>query len=174
VSIRLAPECQPRCSETCSDLFFHSDQHLKCLPARLLKEPFIKSRLTRGGAIYAPGCMTSTAFSRNLQRPKQMGRRTQRMSVGARCASAPLGKSPDQRRRRDYMYFALSRNRLSRFLCAGRNFFPDKAFTAVSGVASGAVTGCESVFRSRGDSVFLQSDSNGGSGLWENRAMKNG
>lgn len=174
MSIRLAPKCQPRCSETCSGLFFHSDQHLKCLSARLLKRPFIKSRLTRGGAIYAPGCMTSTAFSRNLQRPKQMDRRTQRMSVGARCASAPLGKSPDQRRRRDYMYFAFSCNRLSRFLCAGRNFFPGKAFTAVSGVASGAVTVCESVFRSRSDSVFLQSDSNGGSGLWENRAMKNG
>lgn len=72
------------------------------------------------------------------------------------------------------MYFAFSRNRLSRFLCVGRNFFPGKAFTAVSGVASGAVTVCESVFRSRSNSDFLQSDSNGGSGLWENLAMKNG
>lgn len=72
------------------------------------------------------------------------------------------------------MYFTFSRNRVSRFLCAHRFFLSDKAFTAVFRTASGAAAACESVFHSRRDSVFLQSDSNGGSGLWENLAMKNG
>jgi len=168
VSIRLAPKCQPRCSETCSTLFFHSDQHLKCLSARLLKAVYQVPFLPRGGAIYAPGCMTSTAFPRDLQRQKQMNRRTQKKSVGARCASAPLGKSPDQRRRRDYMYFALSRNRVSGFFC-GRGFSqPHKALAAVFYSPSGSATVCESVFRSRANWVFLQSDSNGDLWKWEN------
>lgn len=72
------------------------------------------------------------------------------------------------------MYFALSRNRISRFLCAGRNSLSGKVFTAVLRAVSGKAAACESVFRSRRYSVFLKSDSHGGSGLWENHAMKNG
>lgn len=66
------------------------------------------------------------------------------------------------------MYFALSRNRLSGFFCVRQFSQTHKALAAVLHSPSGSATVCKSVFRSRANSVFLQSDSNGDLWKWEN------
>ena len=93
--MRLAPKCQPRISETCSNSKISTPINTLVPIGAASEMPFIKSRLTRGGGIYAPDCMTSTAFLRNLQQLKHMNRRTQK-SLSAhdvhqrRWASLPI------------------------------------------------------------------------------------
>lgn len=92
---------------------------LSAIRRGFLKAVYQVSSITRRRYL-CPRLYDVNRVTQKLAAPETNQPTDTKRSVGARCASAPLGKSPDRRRRRDYMYFALVCNRVGRFFFGTR------------------------------------------------------